>query len=147
MQDPQHSEQSGEHADDTPHGPLSGMLHSLTQVLATLVAMAQTRLELLTTELQEEIQWAAQILLWAFVALFAAGIGLFLAALVVIFAFWDTHRVLVSIIVTGMFFAIAAFAALYLSSKMRNRRRVLDATLTELARDRQRLDERVRSRL
>lgn len=147
MQDPQHSEQSGAQADDKPHGPFSGMLHSLTQVVATLVAMAQTRLELLTTELQEEIQWAAQLLLWAFVALFAAGIGLFLAALVVIFAFWDTHRVLVSIIVTGMFFAISAFAALHLSSKMRNRRRVLDATLTELARDRQRLDERVRSRL
>lgn len=147
MQDPTHSEQSGGRADETPHGPLSGLLHSLTQVVATLVAMAQTRLELLTTELQEEIQQAAQLLLWAFVALFAAGIGLFLAALVVIFAFWDTHRVLVSIIVTGMFFAIAIFAALFLSSKLRNKRRILDTTLTELARDRQRLDERVRSRL
>lgn len=147
MQDTKYSGQSGERADDAPQGPLGGLLHSLTQVFATLVAMAQTRLELLTTELQEEVQQAAQLLLWAFVALFAAGIGLFLAALVVIFAFWDTHRLLVSIIVTVVFFAIAAFAALYLSSKLRNKRRMLDATLTELARDREKLDERVRNRL
>jgi uncharacterized membrane protein YqjE len=132
--------------DNAVKGPLSGVLQSLTQVFASVVAMAQTRLELLTTELQEEIQQAAQVLLWAFVALFAAGVGLFLAALVVIFAFWDTHRLLVSIIVTGAFFAIAAFAAVHLSGKLRNRPRMLDATLTELARDRERLDARIRSR-
>ncbi len=145
MQDSNQSKQSGTPADATPQGPLSGLLNSLTQVFGTLVAMAQTRLELLTTELQEEIQRAAQLLLWAFVALFAAGIGLFLAALVLIFAFWDTHRVLVSIIVTAVFFGIAAFAALHLASRLRNKPRMLDATLNELARDRQRLDERVRS--
>ena len=134
-----------EHAAEST-GPLKGLLNSLTQVFTTLVTMAQTRLELLTTELQEEIQQAAQLLLWAFIALFSAGIGLFLAALVVIFAFWDTHRILVSIIVTLGFFAIAGIAAFTLSSKLRNKRRMLDATLTELARDRERLDERVRSR-
>src|SRR5260221_1811005 len=89
-------------------GPLSSLLKSLTQVFATAIAVVQTRLELLTNEVEEEIQRAALLLVWAFVALFATGIGLFLAALVVVFAFWDTHRVLVSIIVTGVFFAIAA---------------------------------------
>jgi uncharacterized membrane protein YqjE len=128
-------------------GPLSGLLQSLTQVVATIVAMGQTRLELLTVELRQEIQHAASLLLWAFVALFAAGIGLFLLALVMIFAFWDSHRLLVSILVTLGFFAIAAFAALYLRNQLRRRPRMLDGTLTELARDRQRLDERVRSRL
>jgi uncharacterized membrane protein YqjE len=138
--------QTPDQSDSPPAGPLAGLLHSLTQVFATLVAMAQTRLELLTSELQEEIQRAALVLLWAFIALFAAGIGLFLLALVAIFAFWDTHRVLVSVLVTAAFFAIAAFAALHLRNQIRSRPRVLDATLTELARDRQRLDERLRSR-
>lgn len=133
--------------DTSASGPIGGLLHSLTQVFATLVAMAQTRLELLTSELQEEIQRAALLLLWAFVALFAAGIGLFLLALVAIFAFWDTHRVLVSVLVTAAFFGIALFAVLHLRSRLRNKPRLLDATLTELSRDRQRLDERVRSRM
>lgn len=136
--------------DEAPHGPsngpFSGLLSSLTQTFATLVAMAQTRLELLTTELQEEIQQTANALLWAFVALFAAGIGLFLAALVVIFVFWDTHRVLAAVAMTAIFFAIAMGAALHLRNKLRNRPRMLDGTLSELARDRQRLDERVRRR-
>ncbi len=131
---------------EEPTGPLSGLLNSLTQVFSTLVAMAQTRLELLTTELQEEVQRAAGLLLWAFVALFAAGIGLFLAALVVIFAFWDTHRLLVSMLVTGIFFAIAVFAAINLRKQLQAKPRLMDATLTELARDRQRLEERLRER-
>jgi uncharacterized membrane protein YqjE len=127
-------------------GPLGGLLHSLTQVVATLVAMAQTRLELLTTELQEEIHRAAAVLLWAFVALFAAGIGLFLLALAAIFVYWDTHRVLVSALVTLAFFVIAAIAALCLRKQLRSRSRLLDATLSELARDKQHLDERMQSR-
>lgn len=132
--------------DAAPKGPFSGLLSSLTQTFATLVAMAQTRLELLTTELQEEIQQTANLLLWAVVALFAAGIGLFLAALVVIFVFWDTHRVLAAVAMTALFFAIAIGAALHLRNRLRNRPRMLDGTLTELARDRERLDERVRRR-
>ena len=127
-------------------GPISGLLHSLTQVVATLVVMAQTRLDLLTTELHEEIHRAASVLLWAFVALFAAGIGLFLLALVAIFAWWDSHRVLVSVLVTLAIFGIAAFAALYLRKELRGRPRLLDATRSEVERDRQRLDERLRSR-
>lgn len=137
---------SDEPHDEPATGPLSGLLHSLTQTFATLVAMAQTRLELLTAELQEEIQSTASLLVWAFVALFTAGIGLFLAALAVIFVFWDTHRVLASILVTAVFFAIAIGAMLRVRNKLRTKPRLLDATLTELARDRQRLDERLSRR-
>lgn len=127
-------------------GPLSGLLNSLTQVMASLVAIAQTRLELISAELQQEIQRVASVLLWGFVALFAAGIGLFLLALVVIFAFWDSHRVLVSVLVTLAFFAIALFAALRLNRQLKAHPRLLDATLSELARDAQRLDEKLRQR-
>jgi uncharacterized membrane protein YqjE len=127
-------------------GPLASLLHSMTQVVATLVTMAQTRLELINTELEEAIRRAASVLLWAFVALFAAGVGLVLLALAAIFAYWETHRVLVAVLVTLAFFGIAALAALCLRSKLRSRPRILDGTLSELARDKQRLDERMRSR-
>ncbi len=147
MQDTQHTGEPAAEGAPARGGPLSGLLSSLTQMVATLAAMVQTRLELLTTEVQEEIQRSVGLLLWAFVTLFAAGIGLFLAALAVIFAFWDSYRVLASVLVTAVFFAIAAFAGLHLRGLLRNKPRMLDATLTELARDRQRLDERVRSRL
>lgn len=127
-------------------GPISNLLHSLTQVVATLVAMAHTRLELLATELQEEIQRAGSVLLWAFIALLTAGIGLFLLALVIIFVFWDSHRLLASVLVTLSFFMLAILAAWQLRRQLNSRTRLLDATLTELERDSERLNSTVRRR-
>ncbi len=124
-------------------GPISALLKSLSNLLATFVAIAHTRIELLTTELQEEMHHIAGILVWSLVALLSAGIGLFLAALVVIFLFWDTHRLLASIAVTAFFFLLALVAALTLRSKVRNRPPLLESTLAELAKDRKQLERRL----
>ncbi|MGE0652591.1 MAG: phage holin family protein [Alphaproteobacteria bacterium] len=125
------------------NGPVSGLLGSLANVLSSLVAIAQTRLEIISTELQEEVGRAAELLLWAFVALFAAGIGLFLGALVLIFAFWDSHRVLVSVLVMGFFFLLTVTAVLVLRAKLKGRPRLFESTITELARDREQLKRRL----
>lgn len=121
-------------------GPVGGLIGSLKNVLSSLIAMAQTRLELISTELQEEVGRAAELLLWAFIALFAAGIGLFLGALVLIFVFWDTHRLLVSLLVMGAFFLLALTAVLVLRAKLKSRPRLFDATIAEFARDRDHLE-------
>lgn len=123
-------------------GPISGLLQSLRNLLATVTAIAHTRIELLSTELQEEMHRVTEIMVWTIVALLAAGIGLFLAALVIIFIFWDTHRVLASLSVTGAFFAIALAAGLVLRAKVRSKPRLLEATLAELAKDREQLTSR-----
>lgn len=124
-----------------PQGPFGGWLKSLREIAASLIGIVQTRLELFTSEIQEEIQRVAVLLVWAFVALFAAGIGLFLGALAIIFAFWETHRLLASIVVTCAFFVIALIAYAQLVSHIHGKRRLLDSTLTELAHDRDRLRE------
>lgn len=120
-------------------GPVGSLIGSLKNALSTLLGIAQTRLEIISTELQEEVGRAADLLVWAFVALFAAGIGLFLGALVLIFAFWETHRVLVSVLMVSFFFVLAIAAALVLRSKLRNGPRPFDATIAELKRDREHL--------
>jgi uncharacterized membrane protein YqjE len=122
---------------------VSGLFRSLTNLFATVVAIAQTRLELLTTELQEEIHRAAGIMLWAFLTLFAAGIGLLLGAMAVIFVFWDTHRLLASVLVTSLFFGIAIVSGLVLRAKVRSKPHMLDGTLAELAKDRAQLQNRL----
>jgi uncharacterized membrane protein YqjE len=122
---------------------VSGLFRSLTNLLATVVAIAQTRLELLTTELQEEIHRAAGIMLWAFLTLFAAGIGLLLGAMAVIFVFWNTHRLLASVLVTSLFFGIAIVSGLVLRAKVRSKPHMLDGTLAELAKDRAQLQNRL----
>jgi uncharacterized membrane protein YqjE len=123
-------------------GPAGSLLGSLKNALATLIAIAQTRLEIISTELQEEVSRAANLLVWGFVALFAAGMGLFLGALVLIFAFWETHRVLVSVLMVSFFFALALAAALVLRAKLTHGPRPFDATIAEFKRDREHLGQR-----
>jgi uncharacterized membrane protein YqjE len=123
--------------------PVTGLLHSLSNFAGTLIAVAHTRLELLTTELQEEVRQVGAILLWAFVAMFAAMMGLFLGALAVIFVFWDTHRLIASLAMIGMFIAIAVAAGFVLAKKLRSKSPLLDDTLAELAKDRDNLKARL----
>jgi len=123
-------------ASEAERPPLAmGLLRSVGNLAATLVGIAHTRLQLLTTELQEEVQRAAQLLLWMAIALLAGMLAVFLGALTVIFYFWDTHRLLASLLVTGSLFAFAAIAVAVMLSKLRAKPQLLDATLTELKRD------------
>lgn len=132
--------------DDSSHeraGPVGGLFKSLNNFGATLVAIGHTRLQLLTTELQEEVREVGEILVWSFIALFAAMLALFLGALTVIFVFWDTHRLLAALLMTTAFLAIAAVAGVILRRKMQAKPPMLDATLAELARDRDQLRARL----
>ena len=132
----EHDTENAAHSFERERGPVGGLFTSIAQLLATAVGIAQTRLELLSTELQEEIHRVAEIMVFAAIALLAAGVGLFLLALVVIFVFWDTHRMAASIGVTAAFFLIALVAGLVLRAKVRAKPPLLDATLAELKKDR-----------
>ncbi|HKQ83243.1 MAG TPA: phage holin family protein [Steroidobacteraceae bacterium] len=125
-------------------GPATGLFKSLGNLLHTVLTIAQTRLELITTELQEEVQRAARLLAIAFVALVCGFLSLLLAALTVVFAFWDTHRVLASIGVTVAFVLFTAIAIGVMRARLRSKPRLLDASLTELARDRDELRSHLR---
>src|SRR5687767_8683610 len=102
-----------EDAQTNPHAA-SGLFRSLSNLLATAVAFAQTRLELVSIEIEEEIHRAAGVLVWAFVALFFFGIGLLMAGFSVVIAFWDMHRLLAAVLVTVTFFILAGIALLAL---------------------------------
>ncbi|MCL4720891.1 MAG: phage holin family protein [Gammaproteobacteria bacterium] len=116
-------------------GPLRRLLGSLAGVLATIIEIGQTRLELLSVEVREEINRAAALAVWGAVVVLAAGMGILLAGLTVIFAFWDSHRVLAAVLVTSVFLLLALGAGLYLRYQLRSRPPFLGATLDELRRD------------
>jgi uncharacterized membrane protein YqjE len=121
----------------------TGLFQSLSTFAGSLIAIAHTRLQLLTTELQEEVRQVGAILLWAFIAAFTGLLALFLGALAVIFVFWDTHRIAASMAMIGLFLAIALGAGLMLVKKLRSKPPMLDDTLAELAKDRDNLRARV----
>lgn len=111
------------------------LIASVSGLLATALEIGRTRLELLTVELREEVHRTAELVVLGLAALLAAAAGVLFSGLAIIFAFWDTHRILASVLVTLGFFALAAVAALLLWSRLRSRPRFLQATLAELARD------------
>lgn len=123
-----------------PHGPAgsapAGLFASLRQMLANLLALAQVRVELLTTELSAEVQRAVGVVVWAFVALFFGGLTVLMLALTVIIAVWDEHRLLAAGLFASAFLAVTAVAAYVVRARVRSRPRLLAATIDELRRDR-----------
>lgn len=133
---------SADSSSPTGTGHATGLFRSLNAFIGTFVGLAHTRLQLITTELQEEVRQVGRLLVWSFVSLFAAMMGLFLGALTIIFAFWDTHRILASILMTASFFVIALVSGLILRANLKAKPPMLDATLAELAKDREMLRPR-----
>ena len=120
---------------DPSRGPAGQLLASVRGLLATAVEIGRTRLELLSVELQDEVHRTARLLVFGLTAVLAASAGVLFAGLAVIFALWDTHRILASVLVTVAFFLVAALAAFQVRSRLQSRPRFLQGTLAELAQD------------
>ena len=121
----------------------SGRLFDSVKVLAgALLAIAHTRLELLSTEIEEQRAWLGSMLVWTLVALFCAGVGVVLATLFVVMALWDTHRLLALGIPAILFLLGGALAWLILLGKARAKPRLFAASLGELSKDRKEVTSR-----
>ena len=116
-------------------GRHGGLFDSLKVLGATLLAIAHTRLELLSNDLEEERVWLSSMLVWGLVALFCAGLGVLLATLFVVVALWDTHRLLVLGILAILFLLGAALACRVVLGKARTKPRLFAATIGELSKD------------
>jgi uncharacterized membrane protein YqjE len=119
-----------------------GLLASLTALAATLVAVAHTRLDLLSNDLEEEREHVFSLLVLALAALFCLGVGVVLATLLIVVAFWDTHRLLVLGVLTGFFLLMSIAVWAFALHKVRTKPRLFAASLSELLKDRQQLTSR-----
>lgn len=128
-------------AEKTPGGS-KGLLESLTTFATTLVAIAHTRLELLSTDLEEAREHLLSLLLLSLAALFCLVVGVLLATILLVVAFWDTHRLLVLGLLAGFFLAVGMAAFGFAKHKARTKPRLFAASLLELFKDRQQLDTR-----
>lgn len=127
---------------ETTSGENRGLFASLTTLAATLVAMAHTRLDLLSSDLEEDRAHLFSLLVFALAALFCLGIGMVLATLLLVVAFWDSHRLLVLGTLAGFFLAIGMAAWWIALHKARSKPRLFAASLSELLKDRQQLVSR-----
>ena len=111
------------------------MFNNLKRMAGTVLAMAQTRAELLAVEIEEEVQRLFGYLMLSLVALFCFGIAVLLAILLIIILFWDTHRVAVVAGLMGFFAILTIGIGLWVRNCYRQKPRFLSATMNELSKD------------
>ena len=116
-------------------GAASRLLRSAVQLLGTVVQAVRTRAELLTIEVEEEFERVGRVLLLGMATLLAGIVSALIAGFVVVLVFWDTHRLAAALAVLGVFLLGAVLCGIAVRRELRARPRLLEATLTELARD------------
>lgn len=105
----------------------------------TLLSFAETRTRLAANELEEQALRFAEIAIWVVVAFFFFGAGLVFIAVLAVLLFWDTNPELAAGLIALVFFAAGFGGAIMVRMRLRERPKLLEATVAELAKDRERI--------
>lgn len=119
---------------------MTGLFGSLRRVISGVLELAQVRLSLLATELEQEKLRLVAVLIWAAVAILLLGIGLLMLALLVLAAFWDSHRLAATLGLALAFLGAAALAGWRARQRLQSPGGPFALSLGELKRDREGLD-------
>ena len=117
-----------------------GLFESIKALTSTLVAIVHTRLELLSTDLEEDRERLMSLVILSLIALFSILIAVVLATITLIVAFWDSYRVLALASVSGVFIIVSIATWLAAMRQAKKKPKMFVASLLELIKDRQHLD-------
>ncbi len=112
---------------------------SVRGLAATLIELAQVRLELLSVEAQEEVLRVAGLLAYGAIALVCLALGLGFLAILITVALWDTHRLLALAVFTVLFLLAGLLAAWRARERVQRGSRLFSASIEELRQDREAL--------
>jgi len=118
-----------------------GLLGSANHLLAVLVSAAETRVGILATELQEERVRLGRLLLVGGAALFCLGLGTVLLSVFLVVLYWDSDRLAVLGLLSGLFLGLGVVNAVVLAIIARGQKRPLGETVEVLAKDRHSLEQ------
>ncbi len=119
----------------------AGLLDSVKSLGLTLITMGQTRLELLSTEIEEEREWLTSMMAWTMAALFCAAIAVVLTAMLIVIIYWDSYRVLSLSLLIAVFVVAAGFAWRVVFNMTQAKPRLFASSIDEMAKDRERLSQ------
>jgi len=120
----------------------AGLMVSVKRLAGTLLAIIQTRLELLSNELEEERLRVAQMLFYGSVTLFLFGMATMLMTVFVVVLFWDSYRLQVLGGLTMLFLVAGLLVLNALRRAARERSKLFSTSLSELSDDIDRLTPR-----
>jgi uncharacterized membrane protein YqjE len=118
------------------------LLSSLKNLVSTGASIAQTRLELISTDVQIARTKFLNLLILVIFTLFFLFFGLVMLALLIVIYSWETDRILALSLLTGIFLVVGGILALVVMRSLQTMPKLFEATITELSKDRQELAKR-----
>ncbi|MBU3557811.1 phage holin family protein [Polynucleobacter sp. Ross1-W9] len=117
------------------------LLSSIKGLASTGASIAQTRLELLSLDVQIARSKFISLLVMIVSALFFLFFGLVMLALSIVIYSWETNRMMALGLLTGAFLFVGIILALLINQSLRKMPRLFEASITELAKDREALSK------
>jgi uncharacterized membrane protein YqjE len=125
-------------ADDDRDPRATSLLGSIERLFVTFIEVVQTRVELASTELEEERERLQGIVVLGLVTVFLLGLGIIMLTALVVLLFWDTHRIAVLGSFAGFYLVLGAVAGFRVWYVANRKPRLFSTTLAELQKDRDR---------
>jgi uncharacterized membrane protein YqjE len=117
------------------------LLSSLKNLVSTGASIAQTRLELISTDVQIARSKFISLLVMIVFALFFLFFGLVMLALLIVIYSWETDRILALTLLTSGFLAVGVILAAIIVQSLRTMPKLFEATISELQKDREELSK------
>ena len=115
------------------------LLSSIKNLAATGASIAQTRLELLSVDVQIARSKFISLLVMIICALFFLFFGLVMLSLLIVIYSWESDRMLALSLLTSGFIAIGLILAILIMRSLRTMPKLFEASSAELAKDREEL--------
>jgi uncharacterized membrane protein YqjE len=112
------------------------LLSSIKGLAATGASIAQTRLELLSVDVQIARSKFISLLVMIVSALFFLFFGLVMLALLIVIYSWESDRMLALGLLTGAFLSVGLILAALILQSLRKMPKLFEASIAELAKDR-----------
>jgi len=111
------------------------LLSSIKNLVSTGVSIAQTRLELLSVDVQIARSKFISLLVMIVSALFFLFFGLVMLALLIVIYSWESDRMLALGLLTSAFIGVGLILGLLIMQSLRNMPKLFEASIAELAKD------------
>jgi uncharacterized membrane protein YqjE len=132
-------------SDNRPAPPGGGLLVSLRRLIATVLELAQVRLELLGTELEEQKQRILGGLAWAGLGVVLVGVGLALFAFLVVLLVGEAYRLHALALLTLAYLIGGGLALRHAAARLKTPPGLFAASAAELQQDRSAVAPRQRA--
>jgi uncharacterized membrane protein YqjE len=117
------------------------LLSSLKNLVSTGASIAQTRLELISTDVQIARTKFLSLLVMVIFTLFFLFFGLVMLALLIVIYNWETDRMMALSLLTSGFLAVGIILALVVIRSLKTMPKLFEATIAELVKDHQELSK------